>query len=200
MGTKQSMKRIEGKHRKHRKLVENGSIPSPEHRDKYCGKSKTNVIYSGPNILDELKTEHKRKKPDPDFAISYERITVTEKLVVKSSPAEDFSSYKRSIYDSLFKLDKSVNSTSEEDSLSLISRIQDLLENHPLTKRIEDVEKEGMYNLFRQLKISFMASKVLPNEQYPMTVFSPIQQEDLNEKEKEMMRCFKEFEKYWAYK
>ena len=168
MGTKQSMKRREGMTRKVQHLIDNGSIPSPEHKDKYGDKHKNFMTYGSPSLLD-----------------------------VKRDLAKEFDDYRNDIYNSLSRFDEAINSRSKENSLGLISRIEDLFKS-PLAKKIENEERKRMHYSFNELETLFLAS-IVPSidGQYFETCIDLMYLKDKNE---EMKQCFEEFEQDWVSK
>lgn len=195
MGTKQSLRRREGKTRKIQHLIDHGSIPSYEHVDKYQNKSKKFITSKCPTILDEINV---RQNPKNISEVTYERtVTVSERLTVKKNLAKEFNEYRNDIYNALSRLDKSINSRSEENSLSSISRIEDLLKS-PLVKKIENIEKEKIDCSFEALETLFLASMVVPASEQYLEICVDLMY--LNDKKEEMKKYFKEFEEYWGPK
>lgn len=195
MGTKQSMKRREGMTRKVQHLIDNGSIPSPEHKDKYGDKHKNFMIYGCPSLLDEISTKQNTRNISE---LSYERtVTVSEKLTVKRDLAKEFDDYRNDIYNSLSRFDEAINSRSKENNLGLISRIGDLFKS-PLAKKIENEERKRMHYSFNELETLFLAS-IVPSidGQYFETCIDLMYLKDKNE---EMKQCFEEFEQDWVSK
>ncbi len=199
MGHKQLLKRAEGMHRKRNKEIENGTIPSGEHKDRYQDKKpKNSITYTGPGILDEIQARQKKEDTDSVF-VSYRRTTVTETLIFKRSPDQDFESYKNDIYSELSMLSNSIKLKSEKETLDSIGRIRNLLEN-PLVKRIESEERKRISFSIESLETFFLASRVACiNDQYFNTSDNLIYLMDLKDsRRREMEKYFAEFEEHFS--